>query len=290
MDILPISLPYDSADSNSESSLYNKTRRETDELSKAYIHRLIQNLKPHLKCLIILGKEAFELVQEMKKDGLIPDDIKIIQHSPIAHPTKILKYGLSKREAHWFYDCITRTLAYLVNEPLKVESKEARQNKVKIPFPDRKPDSVEGCFIYKAFVGDTLLFIERGYDEVAKLIRSEPYKGSLPNSFNFEEISNAGASYFFRGLKLELIWFDNHDCYSEGFGVYDEEGLKQWVKDSKNLRDRGWVEDQDARNSNAGMGSGLMNAAAGVGDFFANLPSPSNMVRGRGRQGGRRRR
>ena len=95
VDIFPFTLPYDSADDESENSLYSTTRKKTDPYSKKYIQGLINNL-PNLKCLIILGDEAYKFVQEMQAEGMIPKDIKIFQHSPLIHPTKLLKWGASK--------------------------------------------------------------------------------------------------------------------------------------------------------------------------------------------------
>ena len=268
VDILPISLKFDSADDKSKSSIYNKTRKKTDSFSKKYIQGLINNL-PNLKCLIILGDEAYKFVQEMQAEGMIPKDIKIFQHSPLIHPTKLLKWGASKREAYWFYECITKTLAHLVNaEPSKQVPKDVLQDKVRHVFPDRQPDSVKGCFIYKAYVGNTVLFITRGYEELTELIRS--YKnGSIPDSFNYEDILNSGSRYLFRGLELELIWFDQHD-YSEDFGVLNEARMKQWVMKAKKIRDKGWVLKQDTTISNTGGGH-LTSATENVNWFAANV-------------------
>ena len=269
VDILPVTLPYDSADDKSKRSLYTRTRKKTDHLSKEYIEGLIRSLS-HLKCIIVVGDEPYKFVQEMKKAGMIPEHVKIFQHSPIIHPTKLLKWGASKREAYWFYDCITKTLAHLVNaNQSEPELRMALQDKVRYVFPDRQPDSVTGCFVYKAYVGNTVLFITRGYEELTELIRS--YKnGSIPDSFNNEDILNSGSRYLFRGLELELIWFDQHD-YSEDFGVLDEAGMKQWVMKAKKIRDKSWVLKQDTTISNTGGGGHLTSATENVNWFTSNV-------------------
>ena len=239
VDILPITLPYDSANNNG-TDLYNTTRADADEHSEALILGIINNLKPHLKCIVIIGKEAFDFAEKMQLANKIPDHIKIINHSPISHPTKMFKYGLTKREAYWTYECLRDALDYLVPQTLKTPSNKEFWERVSDTFEERRKDDNTGCFIFKGSDDRTGadLFYTLGHTEMIELIRKYP-EGSIPKSFPTFQDFIADPIHVFRELEVEMIWFENHD-YSKKYGVQDEGLMENWVARAKDLQQEEW--------------------------------------------------
>ena len=255
VDFIPITLDADSAD-NGGTKLFKDTKKACSPHSKEYIRGILQNL-PNVKCIIVLGNEAWGFVQEMRKDHMISPDIKIFQHSPVMHPTHILKGGVTQREARWFYECIRDTINYLVDGPAsKVVSKDTLQNNVRTVFVNCVKDDYKGNFIYRGIDNGKLLFIVRGYEEMKKLIRSYP-GGSIPDEFpTFGEFVASDVNFEFRDLEIELVWFEDHD-YSLEFGVHNERDMKAWVRKAKEMRGDEWTEKERQRKTwfEAGMGS-----------------------------------
>lgn len=254
VDSIQLTLPNKSSN-NGGTKLYKKAKEMTAQYTMKYIRCLIGNI-PNLECIVVLGNEAFDFFNMMKKEGMIPAYIKIIQNHPIIHPSKLLAFGASLREAHWMYMSIVGTLSHLVGASAP---DEVSKNNIHLAFINRNSDDERGSFIYKASVNvggvDTVLFVTRGYSEVKRVIRS--WGGSVPEEFpTFKEIVGYNGNYEFRELTLELIWYEDYDC-TQKFGVHNERDMKAWVKKAKKIRGNEWTKKETQRKSwlKGGMGS-----------------------------------
>ena len=228
------------------SSLYDRVK--ADKRSKEYIQGLLCNLST-IECIIVLGAEAWDFIQEMIKAGMIPDRIKIFQHSPIIHPTRLLKYGANQREAHWFYECVTDTLSYLVDGAVSKLSKEVLKDNVRKVFGNRYNNDLRGSFIYRGIYDGVTLFVTRGYEEITTLIRSYP-DGSVPKSFPaFQDLVAPTTNFALHGLEIEFTWYEDFDCETAQFGVCDEAKMGEWVAHSKEERGNGYVDSWDKKQS-----------------------------------------
>jgi len=246
IDILPIILPATAADKDKKKNKFGREnyvniRNKTDEHSMQYILDIIKQL-PNLKYIIVLGEEAWLFMQKMEKKNLL-GDIKIIQHSALPHPTRILKHGVTQREAYWFYECINELFACLIGQPPKPFSRKTALN----IFGNRNNGDTSGCYIYKGWYDGSLLFIARSLKDLRTMVINA---GGSIREHTQEELEaeekkwptvtamskESGKTFVYRGLEIEQIWFLNHDYKDEKFGKKDSPKLEAWRAHAKKCK------------------------------------------------------
>ena len=128
-------------------------------------------------------------------------------------------------------------------------SKEVLKDNIRKVFGNRYNNDLRGSFIYTGIYDGVTLFVTRGYEEISKLIRSYP-DGSVPKSFpSFQDLVTSTTNFALHGLEIEFVWYEDFDCETAQFGVCDEAKMVEWVAHSKELREEGYVDGWDKKQS-----------------------------------------
>ncbi|KAL7458318.1 hypothetical protein ACHAWC_009873 [Mediolabrus comicus] len=205
-DILPVIMPCDAADPSKDNSDYWQMREKTDVHSMAYIQYVIEELLKYVEVIIAVGDHSFNFVETMIEEGFIDmGKVTFLQHSPVAHPTKLLKFGPTIRQRHWLYQTITDMLTHIL-----------RQNRVNITREEamllcehRTNDNndTHGNFVLFGYFGGKRIIIGRSHSHFAELIREAYVSASaFPTTFRtlLETDERSGDV---DGLEVKVVWY-----------------------------------------------------------------------------------
>jgi hypothetical protein len=163
--------------------------------------------------------------------------VKFLQHSPIAHPTKQLKFGLTIKQRHWSYQTITDMLTHILQENrVKVTSEEAM---ILSEHRTNNNGDTHGNYVYYGFFKGERILIGRSCAHFLQLLR-DVYVSTGPFESQGTLLETEDRSGDIDGLEVKLVWYTKyndelmeHDYRGLQFGYQfplGNEIMKDWMK------------------------------------------------------------
>jgi hypothetical protein len=232
-DVVPVILPHNAADPGNDSD-YWELREKMDMPSMKYIQYIMKEVLTSVEVLIAVGDHSFDFAENMIRLGMIDlAKVTFVNHSPVIHPTKLLKFGPTLRQRHWLYQTITDMLTHTLGQPrVNVPSQEVM---VLSEHRTNNNHDTHGNYVYYGFFRGKRILIGRSCAHFLQLLR-EAYVSTGPFESQGTLLETEDRSGDIDGLEVKLVWYTKHnDELHRGlqFGYQfplQDNIMKEWMK------------------------------------------------------------
>jgi len=233
VNILPITLPSDSAGSTSSTNADYKTLRdECDKHAKVYIRDVL--IQSGVTRAVIMGSHVREYVDDNPE--AIPSHVEVLQKCDVVHTSKIAMGGATEREVYDLLNTLSIIIADILGEAPKPNISVERITSYFLTQYDSSLPEGSSRVFYRGKIGEKEVMTAHSRKAFEALLRKE-LKINITEKHPFPPQRDIETGADFRGLTLELVPFYEFDHTTDKFGTIDCEELRDWVTECNRERE-----------------------------------------------------